>query len=248
VFLGTSWSSVPPASIEVFGGVKTEFTLTLTSAELIQPQLRAGLFAVSGTLVAPLATDLRPELHRQGGSQPGVQRFTFNLDIPAVQRRQALMLHLQVQTVAGAEWLSLPAVAIEAVLSTWQESLRQFAARFPIGRVNGGDQLASALTRAGINAPDAEADALTANPSVRVWFAEVTDEQTRLTAAPGVVMVVFKPGVHGGLEITRTGPTINVLVESSTLSTLDRDPAAQNALERALATVAVLLPVQAIQP
>jgi hypothetical protein len=247
LFLDASLAGSGPGEAAAFAGTKAPFTLRLTSSELMEPELRADLFALNAGTMAPLASDLDPDLHRIELKHPGVQSFGFSIDIPAVQRNQRLLLKLQVRTSDNGEWLPLPPIMLEAVLSTWEESLRQFAARYPIGRVNGGTRLAAVFARAHVEATEAEADALTTNPSVRVWFAESTEGETDLVAAPGAIMVVFRNVVRGGFEIARTGSTVRILIDAATLVTLDRNPAAQETLGRALAAATALLPPQPTQ-
>ena len=57
-FLGIAAGGASPART-------SNSLLPLTSAEVIEPQLRVDIFTVSETLAAPLATDVRPELCRK---------------------------------------------------------------------------------------------------------------------------------------------------------------------------------------
>ena len=77
---------------------------------------------------------------------------------------------------------------------------------------------------------------------VRVWLAEEHPAQFADSQAPTAVWIIFKTDVPDGMLIKRTASSQPViLVDSGALAAVDRDPASQAILERALMTAEALV-------
>ncbi|MBK9989374.1 MAG: hypothetical protein IPP19_01240 [Verrucomicrobia bacterium] len=230
-----------PPSLLIFAGRRTEFVLTLTASAVIEPQLSTDLFAAAGQIAAPIATGLLPKVHRDGASKAGVQRFCFSLDLPALERRQKVILRTRVRTSDDGEWLPLPAVVTEVVPLTWRNTLRRFVEKTPSTRAADCKRLEVVFQRAGVNVPESSPAALANDPAARVWFADSEDDTCMPPTAPAVTWVVFKKSVGNDIEVTRAEcGALVVAVDATVLANLDTDPAAQGLFERALATAEAL--------
>ncbi len=237
LFLDVAPGGTAAGPLRVMAGRTAEFRLALTSAQLEHPQLKADLSAVAGRLAAPLLTDTVIDLRRTDEARPGVQRFKFSLAIPAVERKQQLLLRLSVRPDPKADWLPLPPVQLEAVPRTWPDTLAAFARQVPCGRLAGSDALERLFGQAQIETAVATSDQSDPDPSIKVWFAEAGADEFRPPAASPAIWIVFKENVPGGLELWRPNPKpfYCVAADAAVLAAVDSDPAAQELFERALA-------------
>ena len=245
VFLGVATEGGASSPAVVFAGQKNELVLTLTAAEVQNPQLSADLAVVAGTLAAPVFANQALELRRMGEAKGGVQRFKFVVDFPHVKQRQTLVLRLRVRLAPGEAWLPLPPVAFETLNRSWQDTLRRFSRQLPSGRLAESERVAQLFHQAQIETPETPAGGPVSDARVRVWFAEAGVEELALPEIPaGALWIVFKPGIRNGLEVRRVtgGTAICVVVDDHALVAADTDPAAQEILERALATAQALVP------
>jgi hypothetical protein len=242
VFLGAATADLETKPQGVIAGQKKEFVLTLTSGAAESPELSGDLAAIAGGLAAPIFSNRALELQRVGETRAGVQQFKFQVNIPAAERKQALLLRLRIRPTATENWLPLPAVMLEAWPQTWKATLRSFARQVPSGRLAGSDRLQQLFHQAEIETPETPAEEPVADQTIRVWFVEATGEEFRPPAAPQAMWVVFKKNVRGGLELWRPAPQAPpcVVVDAGILAGLDSDPAAQDVFERALATARIL--------
>lgn len=242
VYLGATIADLETKPRGAMAGQKKEFVLTLTSAAAESPELSGDLAAIAGGLAAPIFSNQTLQLQRVGEARAGVQRFKFLVDIPATERKQALLLRLRIRPTATENWLPLPAVMLEAWPLTWKATLRSFARQVPSGRLAGSENLSRFFRQAEIETTETPAEGAVTDPTIRVWFAEATGDEFRVPEAPQAIWIVFKKNARSGLELWRPTPQspLCVVVDASILAGLDSDPAAQDDFERALATARIL--------
>ncbi len=242
IFLGAATAGAEARPPLVMAGQKKEFVLTLTSGETEAPELSGDLAAIAGSLAAPIFSNRALVLHRMGEARAGVQRFKFEVDIPAAERKQDLLLRLKIRSRATVDWLPLPRINLEASPRSWPDALRRFARQVPTGRLAGSAGLAELFRRAEIETPETTEEEMATTESVRVWFAEATGDELRIPKTPRAVWLVFKRNVRDGLEIRRPTPFSPpcIVVDVSALVAPDTDAAAQDLFERALATALAL--------
>jgi hypothetical protein len=242
LFLDFSGRTASAEPLRFYPAQKIELTFALTASAVIEPQLRADLLASAQSLAAPLATDIPLQLHRDSPARPGMQRFSFALNLPAITRRQTFVLRSRVRTADTESWLPLPVVTLEAVPETWRASLRAFADRVPCGRLAPNEKVGQIFSLSEAKVKVA-ADTPAGEEQVRVWFVE--DEPDPAAGdMQRTVWVVFKADVPGGMVVKRTGSyrIMTILVDAGVLATLDSDPASQETFERVLTTAEALAP------
>jgi hypothetical protein len=226
---------------------KAVFTFTLSAANPVEPQLRADLFAAAQSIAAPIATDLKLELRREGANVAGIQRFQFSLDLPTVSHRQKFVLRLRVRAVETEPWLPLPVVVLEACPETWPVSLRSFTERIPSGCFAAHEKLSEILKKAGSSLKISTTTSAI-EERVQVWLSEEEPDQAAPDSAKAV-WVIFKPDVPGRFAVQRRGSRqLVVLVDAAILTTLETDPASQEILEHALTAAEALLPLPVFRP
>ena len=124
IFLGAATAGAEARPPLVMAGQKKEFVLTLTSGETEAPELSGDLAAIAGSLAAPIFSNRALVLHRMGEARAGVQRFKFEVDIPAAERKQDLLLRLKIRSRATVDWLPLPRINLEASPRSWPSADR----------------------------------------------------------------------------------------------------------------------------
>lgn len=242
LFLEIAGKSAPTQPLRFYATRQAELTLTVTAASAVELQMQGDLFAAAQTMAAPVNTEIPIKLHRDGFLRPGVQRFNFSVDLPAATRRQEFVLRLRVRASEAESWLPLPVVTLEIVPETWRTSLRSLADRIPCGRLATQEKLGRLLVQSGARIHVA-GEAGAGEDPVRIWFVEDAPGEA-IADTPNGILIVFKPGVPGGLVVKRTGspPVMTILVDATILDTLENDPAAQEILDRALAAAEALAP------
>jgi len=223
----------------VLAGQKLEMVFTLTSAEVEQPELAVDLFATAGGLAAPLFNNRTPALSRIGAPAPGLQRFRFSLELPAVEKRQSWLLRARVRNDPAGAWLPLPVVMFDAKPVTWKDALRRFTRQHSCGRLAGGGKLEEMLRAAGVTVEEMS----DGGPVPRVGLAEAGDGPLGLPESPATVWMVFKPGAPADYSFTRPvpgGPLV-VALDARILGTLETDAGAQENFERVLSSVQAIL-------
>ncbi len=244
VFLQLAGAGEETKPIMVLAGQKTELVLSLAATEELAPQLTGDLSVVTGKTAAPLVPTLQFGLQRKEATKGGVQQFFFALEVPAVKSRQRLLLRLRLQTTAAQAEISLPSVWLDAVPSTWKESLQQFAHVVPAGRLAGDERLERLFAAAELEVPDAVEHLPITDAAVRVWFVASLEPELVLPATPpGVVWLVFKPGIGENCRVQRSadgGPLAVVVDDRALQAPADHDALAQALLERGLETARAL--------
>lgn len=241
-FLGLAGQVEEPLPLLVLAGRKAEMALTLTAGDPLTPVLGLDLFVAAGPLAAPLVKDLRPELHRVEPAGDGVQRFTFSVEIPAGEKARQFVMRPRVQVVADGPWLPLPPVSLEAMPASWKEQFRAFSSVLPTGRLAGSERLDHFFQTAGIEQVSATREEMPVPGTVKVWFAEASDETFQPPAGTTAALwIVFKPQPRVDLKVVRPGPgqPLCLVVDPRALRAED-DAAAQDLFERVLATAATL--------
>lgn len=226
----------------VMAGQPAELVLTLTCETSVEPEAKASLALVAGSLVAPKSREIALELHRVGPAHAGVQRFSFAIAIPDTAKSQRLLLQLQARVASTSPWLPLPAVVLESRPRTWPETLRRFARSVSCARLEGGEHLDAIFQRAGVEAPIFPPEGSSPANAIRVGFAEVSDE-FRPPPTPRVVWIVFKSTAPEGVDVQRTASSpACVVLNAAILPNLDKDANAQATFEQALALASVMVP------
>jgi hypothetical protein len=225
----------------VYATGKTDFSLVVTAADSLEPQVRADLFATTESLAAPVFKDFPIVLRREGPARGGIQRFDFTLAFPIAKARQKYLLQMRVRPSASADpWLPLPPFRFTSVPEIWRDDLKDFTSRVTSGRSPAQTNIADFFSQAGVVVEAAEP--WVQDSHVQAWFYESTAENMPEVGARSVVFV-FKPAISGGVMLRRaaSGRSFLIQVDDSVLTSLPSSPAAQEILHRALAMADVLI-------
>jgi hypothetical protein len=243
LFLGVGLEEEASAPLPVLAGQPAEIFLRLAASETLAPVVTLDMSAVAGKTATPLVTGKKLDLAPAGRMGTNIQRFRFMAEIPAVERRQQLLLRLRLSTGPGEPAVLLPPLALEALPSTWKESLKLFARDLPLGRLAGSESLDRLLAAAEIDAAVVESDSGPVPSGSQVWLAALpAAEEITLPDAGEALWIVFKPNIGRACRIKRAGHALVVLADARALQLADRpDGISQEMLEHALATARTLL-------
>lgn len=213
------------------------------SDEAVLPALEVDLSAIAGSLVAPVMPALKPELRRIGVEKSGIQRFTFQIDIPASERSQAFVLRSRVRLKADQSWLALPLLTFTGRPSTWRASLRRLQRDRTVSWDQADPRLArifSVSENADQTGNDASSITLSGIP-VRFELLGAEGEPARDDGAT-TLHVVFKPQVAGGWSIQRieSAPGLAIIADDRALAVSDESAEAQELFERIITLVHTL--------
>ncbi|MCX6955234.1 MAG: hypothetical protein NTV51_24030 [Verrucomicrobia bacterium] len=187
------------------------------------------MFAIAGGLAAPMSGELRPVLRQVDGGDRGIRRFALSLDVPETTRKLDLVVRLRWRESDTADWLQAPPISLEASPVTWKATLGRFLKELPGACVPGSDRVMALFLRAGLPVNEG-------TDATQVWFADASADLD--PAIPRRVTIIFKAGLDGQPEVAPGGRAgeVKVFVDTNLMAQLDRDPVAQESLERALQT------------